>query len=525
MRRTPVGPRDGALTAVHRRLCAVIQCVGAIGLAVSTALAGAATGPPVPMTVSAGKQIYQNGLAPPASATLGRAPPCSACHGWTGRGQLEGGVQIPPISAEALEAPGRNSRGDRPSYDEASLRRAVTDGTGSSGLPLNEAMPRQPLTDDQWSNLYRYLLMLGSSADHDPGVGEKTLRVGTVLSLTGPSASIGARVRASMEATFAEVNARGGVFGRRLDLVVEDGGTDRQLQLAALRRVLYGNAPALDGQDAAGVFALVGAMLHPDDPEVAALLADGRVPLIGPLAHAPDAPVLGVTYYLLPSLLEQTTALLAHVLAGVETRSPPRLALLHDGSERSRSLTDLIASWLSTRSVEVVLRADISSARGRLGKLLSDDRVDACLYLGDIDPLIEHGSLFADSSNHAQRFPVAAHADWLGPRVNELPLSMVDRLVLVHVAADGGWITQRTGSENIAFAAARLFVEGARRSGRQIDREGFVGHLDRLRDFRVETWPPLTFSLPGRVGNHRMAILRFDRGIGAFVDDLPKRTP
>ena len=469
--------------------------------------------------------MYQNGLDPQPLEASGRAPPCSACHGWTGRGKLEGGVQIPSIAFDVLTAPGSNSGGRRPAYDEASLRRAVTNGTGASGKPLSEVMPRQPLTDAQWSNLYGYLAVLGSNADRDPGVGEQTLRVGTVLPMTGLSASIGASVRASMEATFAEVNARGGVFGRRLDLVVEDGGTDRQRQLEALRRVLHANAPALDGQNAAGVFALVGAMLHPDDPEVAALLADGRVPLIGPLALAPDAPVPGVTYYLLPSLLEQTTALLAHVLAGVEARSPPRLALLHDGGERSRSLTDLIASWLSTRSVEVVLRADISSARGRLGKLLSDDRVDACLYLGDIDPLIEHGSLFADSSNHAQRFPIAAHAGWLGPRINELPLSMIDRLVLVHVAADDGRMAQRAGPENLAFAAAKLFVEGARRSGRQIDREGFVGHLDRLRDFRVETLPPLTFSLPGRVGNHRVAILRFDRATGAFVDDLPMRTP
>ena len=102
---------------------------------------------------------------------------------------------------------------------------------------------------------------------------------------------------------------------------------------------------------------------------------------------------------------------------------------------------------------------------------------------------------------------------------------MVDRLVLVHVAADGGGIGQKAGPENIAFAAAKVFVEGARRSTRLIDREGFAGHLDRLRDFRVETLPPLTFSLPDRVGNHRVAILRFDRGTRAFVDDLPTRTP
>ena len=473
--------------------------------------------------LSAGKKIYQTGLEAPARA----AASCSACHGRTGMGKLEAGVQIPPIAFDALAAPGSNSNGPRSAYDEASLRRAVTEGIGASGQPLGAVMPRQPLTDAQWSDLYRYLTVLGSSEDRDPGVGEKVLRIGTVLPLTGPNAAIGVGARASLEATFAQVNSRGGIFGRRLTLVAEDGGTDRHRQLEALRRVLQADDSAHDGEHAAGVFALVGAMLQPDDPEVAALLAEGRVPLIGPLAHTPDAPAPGATYYLLPSLLEQTTALLANVLGGVDSRSSPRLALLHDGSVRSRSLTDVIAGWLSTRSIEVVVRADVSSTPDRLASHLSDERVDACLYLGDIDPLLKHSAWFADDSKRAQRFPIAAHAGWLGPRIMELPASMIDRLVLVRAvtAPDSAHSAQRGGAEAVAVAAAQVFVEGARRSARRIDRESFAGHLDRLRDFRVATLPPITFSPPGRVGNHRVTIMLFNRDAGAFVDEPPLRRP
>jgi mono/diheme cytochrome c family protein len=492
-------------------------------LAASTAAMAADAAPNFTPSLTAGKRIYQTGLQAPGRAALS----CSACHGRTGRGKLEAGVQIPPIAFDALTAPGSNSSGSRSAYDEASLRRAVTEGIGASGQPLGAVMPRHPLTDAQWSDLYRYLAMLGSSEDRDPGVGEQVLRIGTVLPLTGPSAAIGTGVRAAIEATFAEVNSQGGIFGRQLALVVEDGGSDRHRQLKALRRVLQTDDSAHDGEHAAGVFALVGAMLQPDDPEVAALLADSRVPLIGPLAHTPDAAVPSATYYLLPSLLEQTTALLANVLDSVGASPSPRLALLHDGSARSRSLLDLMAGWLKTRGVEVVVRADISSMPDRSASELSDERIDACLYLGDINPLLEHGACFASRSKREQRFPIAAHAGWLGPRVMELPPSMTDRLVLVRAetSPDAAQSARRGGPEVLAVTAAQVVVEGVRRSARRIDRETFTGHLDRLRDFRLATWPAITFSPPERIGNHRVVIVRFDRRSGALVGDGFARRP
>ncbi len=498
--------------------------VVAVSLAAATAADAASTLTP---NLAAGKKIYQAGLDPKPLDAPGRASACSACHGRTGQGKLEAGVQIPPIAFDVLAAPGSNSGGLRAAYDEASLRRAVADGIGASGQPLAALMPRQPLTDAQWRDLYRYLTVLGSNEDRDPGVGEQVLRIGTVLPLTGPSAAIGASVHAAIEATFATVNAQGGIFGRRLALVVEDGGTDRYSQLDALLRVLRTDEAAQDGEHGAGVFALVGAMLQPDDHEVAALLADGRVPLIGPLVHTPDAPAPDATYYLLPSLLEQTTVLLANVLGGVASGSLPRLALFHDGSARSSLLTDLIAGWLSTRPIEVVVRTDLSSTPDQVASHLSDEQVDACLYLGDIDPLLKHSALFSDRSNRAHRFPIAALASWLGPRIMELAPSTIDRLVLVRVVTvpDGARSTRRAGPEAVAVAAAQVFVEGARRSARRIDRESFAAHLDQLRDFRVSTLPPITFSSSGRVGNHRVTIMRFDRGTGAFVDEPPLRKP
>ncbi len=83
----------------------------------------------------------------------------------------------------------------------------------------------------------------------------------------------------------------------------------------------------------------------------------------------------------------------------------------------------------------------------------------------------------------------------------------------------------RAGTKAVAAAAAQVFVEGARRSNRRIDRESFADQLDRRRDLHVATLPSITLLTPGRVGNHRAATIRFNRSAGAFHDEPAVRAP
>lgn len=219
-----------------------------------------------------GRALYQGhaGFAHGLEATANRLPgafaACARCHGSLGEGGREGGVAPPPLAWTALMSP----RADLPAFggDEAVLS-AVTEGRARNGNILSAAMPRYRLTDAEKSSLLGYLRILGGASDLPPGVSHGSVRLGALLPLTGADAAVGDAVLAGLRDVLEDVNSRGGVYGRRLDLVIAD-------------RPPRGALPAAQELLARHPYALVAGMW--DEPAVGALFSQGRVAKIGSLA-------------------------------------------------------------------------------------------------------------------------------------------------------------------------------------------------------------------------------------------------
>ena len=56
--------------------------------------------------------------------------------------------------------------------------------------------------------------------------GSEPIKIGVLIALSGPAAAYGAEERRVVEAVFAQVNARGGIKGRKVELVVRDTKTN-----------------------------------------------------------------------------------------------------------------------------------------------------------------------------------------------------------------------------------------------------------------------------------------------------------
>ena len=76
------------------------------------------------------------------------------------------------------------------------------------------------------------------AAQQGPGVTEKEIKLGTWLPLTGPIAVYGIPQRAGIETYLKMINDRGGVKGRKFELVVEDNAYNPQRTLAAARKLV-----------------------------------------------------------------------------------------------------------------------------------------------------------------------------------------------------------------------------------------------------------------------------------------------
>jgi mono/diheme cytochrome c family protein len=88
---------------------------------------------------------------------------CASCHGSDGHGRSTTAFTAPDITYANLTDPKGMLQPDGtrgPTYNEASLRRAITQGTDPKGDRLAWPMPQWQLTFSEWTDLLTYLKTL-----------------------------------------------------------------------------------------------------------------------------------------------------------------------------------------------------------------------------------------------------------------------------------------------------------------------------------------------------------------------------
>ncbi|HYL03205.1 MAG TPA: hypothetical protein VEU54_07275 [Steroidobacteraceae bacterium] len=149
----------------------------------------------------AGEAIYRQGIAPsgqPVEAVRSDGPSlrgsdaaCLNCHRRSGLGWTEGKLAIPPVAGPYLFVPRGKSLAElgvpfvdtahviHDPYTDESLARAIRDGVGSDGRPLNYLMPHYRLDAKAMSALIAYLK--GMSVKPAPGVTPEVLHFATII--------------------------------------------------------------------------------------------------------------------------------------------------------------------------------------------------------------------------------------------------------------------------------------------------------------------------------------------------------
>jgi branched-chain amino acid transport system substrate-binding protein len=133
------------------------------------------------------------------------------------------------------------------------------------------------------------ILLAGTSPLHaavdEIGVSSDRILFGQAAALSGPSSALGQGMREGILAAFAEINAKGGVHGRRLELTSRDDGYDPDRSVAQTVKLIEEDQ----------VFALIGAVGTPTTTATAPIAKARKVPVIGPFTgagflRAPDLP-------------------------------------------------------------------------------------------------------------------------------------------------------------------------------------------------------------------------------------------
>jgi ABC-type branched-subunit amino acid transport system substrate-binding protein len=77
-----------------------------------------------------------------------------------------------------------------------------------------------------------------AAAAQTQGVTKDEIVVGTIQDLSGPIAALGTHFRNSLQLRFDEVNAEGGIHGRKIRLVAEDSGYDPKKGVLAAQKMI-----------------------------------------------------------------------------------------------------------------------------------------------------------------------------------------------------------------------------------------------------------------------------------------------
>jgi ABC-type branched-subunit amino acid transport system substrate-binding protein len=482
-----------------------------------------------------GKALYLRGESPSKkeiTAMLGDIDvpastlKCAGCHGLRGEGKTEGGVTAGNLTWTNLLQPyGHTHPSGRKhgAFDEKLFTRALVHGVDPAGNQLAVAMPRYEMSPEDIADLIAYLKRI--ETDRDPGLTDTSIKVATILPKDGALADVGAAMKDVLTAYFANVNAQGGIYNRRIELETIDAAANAAATAANTKKAIADDE----------LFAIVGGLSAGADKELAAVTRETEIPYMGPAtlltqASAQDNRNL---FYLLPGASQQARSLINFAAAKPELKKSP-LAIVHSDDELALAAAAAIEDQARQKGWTSVTKKAFSSGQfdaAAVATALKAEGVETVFFLSATgETAFINAAVAANWTPHVFLVGSLAGRDLL----KTLPLSFKDRVFLSFptVPNDVGpegiaelkaleekykFPPRHIASQLNAFAAAKIFTEALKRAGRDLSREKLITALEGLYEYDTGVTPSITFGPNRRVGAMGAYVFSIDPAKKEFV--------
>jgi branched-chain amino acid transport system substrate-binding protein len=117
---------------------------------------------------------------------------------------------------------------------------------------------------------FRSLALLAATLAAPPALAEEPLKIGALMAVTGPAAFLGAPEANTLQMLVEETNARGGIRGRKIQLIVKDTGASPEKAISFAKQLI----------DEEKVFAIIGPATSGETMAVKALAEQGKTILL-----------------------------------------------------------------------------------------------------------------------------------------------------------------------------------------------------------------------------------------------------
>jgi branched-chain amino acid transport system substrate-binding protein len=196
------------------------------------------------------------------------------------------------------------------------------------------------------------LSLLATAMARPAAAGE--VKIGALLSVTGPAAFLGAPEARTLEMLVEQANAKGGIAGNRVKLVVKDTAGSPEKAVSFARQLI----------DEEKVFAIIGPSTSGDTMAVKSIAEEAKVPLVS-LAAA-EVIVNPVASYVFKTPQKDSHAVIL-IFQDMKKRGISRIAVFSSNTGFGKAGREQIAKLAPEYGIQIVLDEVYDKAATDLG--------------------------------------------------------------------------------------------------------------------------------------------------------------
>jgi branched-chain amino acid transport system substrate-binding protein len=378
------------------------------------------------------------------------------------------------------------------------------------------------------------MILLSFFVFAENGVYDNEVVIGSFQALSGPYAIIGQEMTKGMNAYFNWINSNGGVYGRRINLIVADDQLNPSKTVVEVKRLVE--------QDK--VFAIVGGLGTYGCLAVMDYLNENGVPFVyqgagtSKLVDPPKKYIFGV---------QPDYTLEGHIIAKflVENQNAKKIAVLYMNNDIGLEGLAAIKDELSKHNMKPAIEISYNPAETDYSAQVLDllnVNPDSIVIYGLITDTIRWVKTIRDYGLESKIVTIYPNADPNFIRLagdyaegiiftGWVPLPTPDRPEYVKDFERYLRIFQETYKDQIpssyaaaGFIAAEVFVEGLIRAGKDLTREGLVKALETFDHWNGILAKDITWGPNRRRGKDSMYFLIVKDGQFVPLTDLIKWT-
>jgi branched-chain amino acid transport system substrate-binding protein len=334
------------------------------------------------------------------------------------------------------------------------------------------------------------VLAAGSPAlTAEVGVSDTTILVGQSAAFSGPAAELGREMRDGAKAYFDLVNSEGGVFGRKIEMKSLDDGYEPDRAAANTKKLVNDEK----------VFALLAYVGTPTSEAALPIFTEAKVPFVGPFTGAEllRSPFNRYIFNVRASYYDETEKIIKQLVSiGIKN-----IAVFYQNDSYGTAGLAGVEAAMKKRNIPISATGTVERNTIEVEdavKAIAKVKPDAVVMISAYKSGSEFIRQMKKAGSNAQFFNVSfvgatalaseLGADGVGVAVSQVvPFPWSPSIPIVKeyqkVVSRFAPLSRYSFSALEGYIAAKIFVEGLKRAGKDLTREKFIAALETIQDW------------------------------------------